>query len=151
MIHLTSIEKTRELATAIAQNLNGNLGIELIGDVGAGKTTFTSQLAKALGITDPIQSPTFTISHRYEAKRNLTLAHYDFYRLHDAGILRDELDETINDSHTVTVVEWAEIVNDVLPDDRLQLHFKVTGETSRQVTISSGGPKSGRILELLRL
>ena len=85
--------------------LHGGETLELIGDIGAGKTTLTKGLARGLQIDDEVQSPTFTISRNYEAADGLRLAHYDFYRLPDAGIMKMELDEAIHDSHTITVIE----------------------------------------------
>ena len=108
------------LGTQIAAQLHGGQVIELIGDVGAGKTTFTKGLARGLGITEAVQSPTFTISRLYQGKR-WHLAHYDFYRLDDAGIMQDELAETLADRDTITVIEWAGSVAGVLPADHITI------------------------------
>ncbi len=120
-------------AERIGAKLRGGEVFELIGDVGAGKTTFTKSLARGMGIDEPIQSPTFTISNRYESPRNLALVHYDFYRLHDAGIMQDELAETFTGERTVTVVEWADTVRGVLPADRIIITIMPTGEFSRHI------------------
>lgn len=108
---------------------------ELVGDVGAGKTTFVKGLALGLGIEDEVQSPSFTISRVYDARDELQLVHYDFYRLTDAGILLNELQDTVNDPKTVTVIEWAAIVEGVLPEGRFTLRLTSPTETSRQVEI----------------
>lgn len=108
------------LGTQIAAQLHGGQVIELIGDVGAGKTTFTKGLARGLGITEAVQSPTFTISRRYQGKR-WHLAHYDFYRLDDAGIMQDELAETLADPDTITVIEWAGSVAGILPAEHITI------------------------------
>jgi tRNA A37 threonylcarbamoyladenosine biosynthesis protein TsaE len=63
------------------------------------------------------------------------LAHYDFYRLDDPGLLRHELEESFNDERTVTVIEWAQIVKDVLPDKRLTITIDKTGDDARSFTI----------------
>ena len=99
-------EMTRQLADQIAHQLAAPLVIELIGDVGAGKTTFTRHLARALGVTEPVQSPTFTLSRVYDVADGRRLVHYDFYRLGEAGIIADELAETSADDTTITVIEW---------------------------------------------
>lgn len=129
--------------------LRGGEVIELVGDVGAGKTTLTKGIAAGMGIDEDIQSPSFTISRVYDTPGGVNLAHYDFYRLQDAGIMADELHETIHDASTVTIIEWAEIVEDVLPSDRLDIRISSPSETTRSVTIQAGGQVSGEILKEL--
>ena len=110
IIEVGSENETRALGERLGALLRGGETIELVGDVGAGKTTFVKGLALGLGIDEDVQSPSFTISRLYDARDNLRLAHYDFYRLTNAGIMADELTETTQDSATVTVIEWADIV-----------------------------------------
>jgi tRNA threonylcarbamoyladenosine biosynthesis protein TsaE len=126
--------------------LRGGEIIELVGDVGAGKTTLTKGIAAGLEIDEDVQSPSFTISRTYDTPHGLHLAHYDFYRLHDAGIMADELHETVHDPTTVTIIEWAEIVNGVLPIDRLGVHITSPGEHTRRVELVAGGEKSKELL-----
>lgn len=128
--------ETKALAASIGRALKGGEVFELIGDVGAGKTTFTKGLALGLGIDDDVQSPSFTISRVYDARDGLQLAHYDFYRLDDAGIMADELREVVDDKTTVTVVEWADIVDGVLPEHRIVLKFSSPAETTRHIDAS---------------
>lgn len=133
---VTSESAMRALGQAIGKHLRGGEVIELIGDVGAGKTTLTKGIAIGLGVDEDVQSPSFTISRTYQTARpDLLLAHYDFYRLHDPGIMASELDEVVNDKGVVTVVEWAEIVNDVLPDGHVRMIIIPTSETARRVVI----------------
>jgi tRNA threonylcarbamoyladenosine biosynthesis protein TsaE len=129
--------------------LNGGEIIELIGDVGAGKTTLAKGIAGGLGIDEDVQSPSFTISRVYETANNLQLAHYDFYRLQDAGIMAAELHETLSDQHSVTLIEWAEIVGGVLPEDRLSISITSPSESSREILLASRGEKSGYLLKEL--
>lgn len=110
--------------------------IELVGDVGAGKTTFARGLAEGLGATEPVTSPSFTISKRYAIK-NGTLAHYDFYRLPEPGLMSEDLAESIADPHTVTVVEWANTVDDILPPEHLVFTITVEEDGSRTVEVHS--------------
>ena len=128
--------ETQELARKIGALLKGGEVIELVGDVGAGKTTFVKGLAKGLAIEEDVQSPSFTISRVYDARDNLRLAHYDFYRLSDAGIMNDELAEMIQDPGAITVIEWADIVEGVLPRNRLTIRFESPTETTRTLTLS---------------
>ena len=124
--------------------------IELVGDVGAGKTTLTKGIAEGMGIAETVQSPSFTISRVYDdTMTGLRLAHYDFYRLHDAGIMAEELRETAQDSQAVTIIEWADIVSGVLPEDRLTITITAVTETGRHVELNPHGPLSQRLAEAL--
>lgn len=109
------------LGERIGSALQGGEVIELIGDVGAGKTTFVKGLGRGLLLDEDVQSPSFTISRVYQARDGLELHHYDFYRLQDAGVMSYELAESIDDPKVVTVVEWAETVKEVLPDEHVRL------------------------------
>ena len=123
--------------------------LELIGDVGAGKTTLAKGIAQGMGVDEDVQSPSFTISRVYDASKGLHLAHYDFYRLHDAGIMAAELHETIHEPKTATIIEWAEIVSGVLPTDRLTLKIASPSETARSITCEPGGERSSTLLKRL--
>ncbi|HEY5695464.1 MAG TPA: tRNA (adenosine(37)-N6)-threonylcarbamoyltransferase complex ATPase subunit type 1 TsaE, partial [Candidatus Saccharimonadales bacterium] len=91
----------------------------------------------------------FTISRVYDTPKSLQLAHYDFYRLHDAGIMAAELHETTHDQKTVTIIEWAEIVKGVLPNDRLTITITSPSENQRLLTWHAGGPNSKKVMEKL--
>ena len=109
--------------------------IELIGDVGAGKTTFTRGLAAGLGITEPITSPSFTISKSYALKNGGRLIHYDFYRLPDPGLMLDDLQENLQDPNNIIIVEWGESITDILPENRTKITIKYTNDDSREVIL----------------
>ena len=111
---------------------NSSRVIELIGDVGAGKTTFTRGLAEGLGATEPITSPSFTISKRYAIKNGI-LAHYDFYRLPDPGLMSEDLAESISDPQTITVIEWADTIKNVLPANRLIFQIRINDDGTRTI------------------
>ena len=136
----------KTLGRVIGQALAGGEVIELVGDVGAGKTTLTKGLAEGLAITEPIQSPTFTISRVYDARDGLRLCHYDFYRLGEAGIMGDEISEMMQEDSTITVIEWAGAVNEVLPSDRLVITIAAITETERQLEVTANGAHSERLL-----
>lgn len=136
-----------QFGAKLAAKLQPGDVVELIGDVGAGKTTLTRAIARALGITEVISSPTFTISNVYEFAGG-TLAHYDFYRLREAGIMADELGETINDSQTITIIEWGDVVVDILPDNRITIEIASPTETSRQVQLTARGTMKNRFGDL---
>jgi len=112
-----SSEETWELARKLAPLLSEGDLINLSGDLGAGKTVFTKGLAEGLGVGMPVTSPTFTIIREYEGR--LPLYHFDVYRLASP----DELEELGADEYFygdgVTVVEWGDKVEEILPDERL--------------------------------
>ena len=110
--------------------------IELVGDVGAGKTTFTKGLARGLEITEEITSPTFTISKVYENSRGQKLVHYDFYRLENPGIMVEDLFENLQDPQTVTVIEWADTVSEILPANHLRLEILINDDGSRTLDLT---------------
>lgn len=130
-----SEESMRELGKRLGSSFKGGEVVELIGDVGAGKTTLTKGIAVGLGVTEDVQSPSFTLSRLYEGANNIQLAHYDFYRLSDPGILADELVDTMGQADTVTVIEWADIVEGVLPDERITIHITSPSESERRITM----------------
>ncbi len=103
--------------------------IELRSDLGGGKTTFVKGLAKGAGCSATVNSPTFTLSRIYPAK-DFQIYHFDFYRLAEPGILAEQLAEAVNDKSSVVVVEWADIVEDVLPTSRISIQFRPTGNSS---------------------
>lgn len=135
----------KQFGERLGRLLHGGETIELIGDVGAGKTTLTKGIALGLGVDEDVQSPSFTISRVYDGRDGLQLAHYDFYRLDNAGIMADELSEVVGDPQIVTVIEWAGIVEGVLPVDRLTLRIISPAEHVREVTVTTSGPRSHSI------
>lgn len=193
------IIKTEEEMLALGNHLAQNLPLpavfELVGDVGAGKTTFTRGLAAGLDIREPVTSPSFTISKRYifplsqnvvkkteTGKENVVkntetevetpqpknptsssknvvkittstaspedprptlgqLVHYDFYRLDDPGIMREELSESLSDPNSVIVVEWGESIADLLPRHTIRLQIALQPDGSRDLQFSSSDPQ----------
>lgn len=133
IIEVKSEAEMKALARTIGSRLRGGEVIELIGDIGAGKTTFTKGLATGLAIDDDVQSPSFTISRVYDARDGLQLAHYDFYRLNDPGIMANEIAELARDTASVTVIEWADVVGGVLPDDRIRITIETISDNERRV------------------
>lgn len=132
-ISSTSSEATEQLAERLGKSLKGGEIIELISDLGGGKTTFVRGLARGAGSTDRVASPTFTISRVYEAG-SLEIHHFDFYRLGEAGLIAEELSEVISEPNVVTVVEWADIVKDVLPAKRFSVVLEKTPTDGRVIT-----------------
>ena len=124
----------------IAQNLESekfpNMVICLEGDLGSGKTVFTKGFAQALGIEETVTSPTFNIIKEY-TNGELPLYHMDVYRL-DGKV--DDLG--IEDYYTrggVTIIEWSDMIKDYLPEERLDIKFKVIDEDTRALTFTPHG------------
>ncbi|MBB1109004.1 tRNA (adenosine(37)-N6)-threonylcarbamoyltransferase complex ATPase subunit type 1 TsaE [Limosilactobacillus sp. pH52_RY] len=128
---LTNRDATIVLGKKIGQQLVAGDVLVLDGDLGAGKTTFTKGLAAGLAIPDIIKSPTFTIIHEYQDGR-LPLYHMDAYRLENGGAEDLGLEEYF-DGDGVSVVEWAEFVEDELPADFLAIHFKRTDDDNTRI------------------
>lgn len=125
-----------ELGKSIANSLSAPKTIELIGDVGAGKTTLTKGIIAGLGVASPVTSPSFTISNTYFSRaKNLTIKHYDFYRLADPGLMLGEISESTSDPETISIIEWGESVVAVLPDDRLSITISQDDFGNRLVEI----------------
>lgn len=139
----------KQLGEAIGRSVSGGEVLELVGDIGAGKTTLTKGIARALEISEPVQSPTFTISRVYDSPKGLRLAHYDFYRLGEAGIMGDEIREAMDDD-SVVVVEWAGAVDDDLPKDRLVVKITTISEEERLVEFHPGGKKSTELWQKIK-
>jgi len=147
ILEISSEEKMKELGRYLGLLLVGGEIIELIGDVGAGKTTLAKGIAVGLGVGEYVQSPSFTISRIYDGRDDLKLAHYDFYRLNDAGVMADELAETMANKKTVTIIEWADVVGGVLPVDRLSITISAIDENYRKLEIKAGGNNSNVLLK----
>jgi len=113
--------------------LRGGEVIELVSDLGGGKTAFVRGLAKGMGSKDVVHSPSFTLSNQYAAG-HLTLHHFDFYRLDEPGIMQNEIAEVLEDSTAVVAVEWANIIENVLPPDRLTITIQSVDEDQRDIS-----------------
>ena len=122
-----------EYGKKLAQSRQAPQVLELLGDVGAGKTTLTRGIATGLGVQEPVSSPSFTISKEYQGEK-YRLVHYDFYRLNDPGIMAEDLLDSVSDNNTITIVEWGESIRDVLPENRLRITIKNLDENTREVS-----------------
>lgn len=129
-----SQEDTFKIANDFSKQLKAGDVICFYGDLGAGKTSFVKGLAEGIGIEEYITSPTFTIMNQYDGR--LTLYHFDVYRVSDS----DELYEIGWDEFVygdgVSVIEWAELVEDILPDKRYNITIeKGEDDNYRKITI----------------
>jgi len=131
----------------LAQNLESekfpNMVICLDGELGSGKTVFTKGIANALGIEESITSPTFTIIKEYEGE--LPLYHMDVYKL-DGNTDGIGIEEYFN-KNGVVVIEWASTIKDILPEERLDIKFKVVDENKRLLILKPHGKKYEELCE----
>ena len=148
-ITINGEDEMKIFGARIGSALRGGECIELIGDVGAGKTTLTKGIAAGMMVEETVQSPTFTISRTYDSPKGIRLNHYDFYRLSDPGIMSDELAESLQDSDTSIVIEWGDIVESVLPDDHLTITIISPTEGSRVVKLDAHGEVSQKLVEVI--
>ena len=137
-IDSSSSEDTSGLGERLGLNCKGGEVFLLSSDLGGGKTTFAQGLARGLGASEHVGSPTYTISRVYPCKNGLYLHHFDFYRLHEAGVVAHELSEVIDDPHAIVAIEWGDVVSDVLPARAvtLTLNRVPAADTHRHITIS---------------
>lgn len=133
-MNIKSEQEMLELGRKYASDLVFPAVIELVGDVGAGKTTFVRGLAEGLGVKEPVTSPSFTISKTYALPEGGRLVHYDFYRLPEPGLMADDLAENLADEKNVVVIEWGESVNDLLPKKHSRVEIKYS-EEGREVNL----------------
>lgn len=131
---LSSEQEMLDYGAKLAKSLKTPTTIELVGDVGAGKTTIVRGIAKGLGIKEPVTSPSFTISRQYATPDDKLLIHYDFYRLPDPGLMIEDLNESLSDPTAITVVEWADSVADILPQNHLKIAIALNDDGSRTIT-----------------
>lgn len=128
-----SVDATLKLGEAIGKSLKGGEIIELRGDIGAGKTTFVRGLVSGIESSDHVSSPTFTVKNTYEGR--ILLHHLDLYRLHEPGVVEHELTEIIGLPNEAVVIEWAETVEDALPESRMIMKFVSPEENLRLIAI----------------
>lgn len=134
-IESTKPEDTFAAGEKIGSILKGGEVIQLVGDLGAGKTSLVRGLAHGLGSIDEVASPSFTISREYSCRDDITLHHFDFYRLDEPGIMLPEIQELIGDPKVIVAVEWGEIVDSVMPENTIQIEIKATDELSRLIKV----------------
>lgn len=134
-------EMTEKIAEKYAQSINSPTVISLVGDLGAGKTTFTKGFAKGLGVKELITSPTFTIMNDYKSGR-LPLYHFDMYRLNgkdEASNLGFDEYFDLRKLDGVVVCEWAENVLGLLPSLHVEIIFEKIDENKRKIKIGVKG------------
>ena len=133
-----SEDDTMELAQNLESEKFPNMVICLEGDLGSGKTVFAKAFALALGVTENITSPTFTIIKEYYGGE-MPLFHMDVYRLNE--VKQDLGIEEYFTKKGVTIIEWSDLIEDILPKNRLDIRIKIIDENTRQFVITPHGSK----------
>ncbi len=131
-----SPEETEAVGAALGRIIPAGTVIAYRGDLGAGKTAFTRGLARGLGYSDAVTSPTYTIVNEYLGGR-LPLFHFDMYRLASADDLWDIGWDDYLDRNGVCAVEWSENVEEAL-EGAVCVHIEKTGDSTRRITIEGG-------------
>ena len=134
----TSSSETKEIAKKLVLKLESGTTICLHGDLAAGKTTFTQGIAEALSI-DRLISPTFIIMREYSAHNHQSISylyHLDLYRLSSSEEIKAfDLTEIMKDNHNLVVIEWPDRIEDILPQDRIDVYLKATDTNEREISI----------------
>ena len=133
---ISSLEDLNQFAQKIAEQIQPGTVLALDGPLGAGKTTFVQFLAKHLGITQPIVSPTFTIMHQYPWKKDSLVYHLDCYRLRRVDeVFNVGLTEIIDQKKHLVIIEWPGVAQPLLPDSTVWFEFTMGGNNQRQIVI----------------
>lgn len=144
-----SVEETQQLAQSFGALVQPGDVLTLTGDLGAGKTTFTQGLARGLGIDEPVSSPTFTIIKEYDSGR-IPLYHMDIYRLGEQAAAEDLGYDDYFYGEGVSVVEWADFLDDLLPEDLIRLTIIKGDGDERTLTLAGTGPRAEQRLKELK-
>ena len=126
-INLRNECETIKLGEQIAEAVKPGMTIAMVGDLGAGKTTMSRAIIQALGVDEPVTSPTFTIVNEYEG--NLPIYHFDVYRLSDVSELQEIGYEEYINGNGVCIIEWANLIAEELPLDSVIVTLKYSEDT----------------------
>ena len=137
-LHIASEKETEKLGEAIGRAAVPGMVIALIGDLGTGKTTLTKSIARGLGVTETVTSPTFNIIREYRSGR-IPLFHFDVYRIADPEEMYELGYEEYFYGDGVCVVEWADLIEELLPEDAVIIRMnRGAAEEEREYTIEGG-------------
>ena len=122
----------------------------LISDLGGGKTTLTKSIVAGTGSADEVSSPSFTLTNRYQAPQGFELAHYDFYRLQEGGVLAEALKEDLASRQIVTILEWPEIIEGLIEDPALVVSITAVSDTQRVIELDDPSESYQHLLKDLQ-
>jgi tRNA threonylcarbamoyladenosine biosynthesis protein TsaE len=144
--HTSSPDETQTFGERIGTLLTGGMLIALFGGLGAGKTTLTKGIARGLGVDDIIHSPTFNLIHEHTGR--MAFYHFDVYRLHDSSDMYDLGYDDYFYGDGVSIIEWPEVIADILPAERLEIHISSDGD-DRIFDLQSFGSEYADIISKL--
>jgi tRNA threonylcarbamoyladenosine biosynthesis protein TsaE len=150
ILETSSAAETGRLGQRLAQPLRGGDVIALSGELGSGKTTFTQGLARGLGVRAAVTSPTFVLINRYPAPDGRVLQHADCYRLANAPLEMWDIGLTdLYEGDDIVVIEWADRIPGLLPDEYLEIAFAYLDENRRRLLFVAHGERPAELLAAL--
>ena len=135
-IVIASLDELKDVAEAVIESLEGRNVVALFGAMGAGKTTLISAIMEHLGSTDNVTSPTFALVNQYNTAVNEPVYHFDFYRINRIEEAFDMGYEEYFYSGDLCLVEWPELIEDLLPEDAMVVRIEVLSPTERKFSIN---------------
>ena len=138
MIVTHAAQETRDLGAKLAAHLRPGDVVLLRGDLGAGKSEFARGVARGLGVTGPVPSPSFTILNVYDEGR-MPLYHFDWYRIHDPDEIGEMGFEEQIGGDGIALIEWSEQAPEYVPDRALEIHIHTVDENTREITMEPLG------------
>ena len=145
------LTETAHLTKMFNKHIQNGIFVCLFGEIGAGKTAFVKLLAKDMGITDKVTSPSFVILNEYKTGNKVPFYHFDLYRLENTGVssISDELRE-YSTGRKITFVEWAEFSQGELPFERIEINVTYDNDDSRIYEFKTVGEKDKKVIEGLK-
>lgn len=134
-IEISSLDKISEAAAQFVSKMGDRKVYVFYGKMGAGKTTFIKSVCETLGVTDVINSPTFAIVNEYEDGKGEPIYHFDFYRINKEEEAYDFGYEDYFYSNNVCFIEWPEMVQNLIPEDAIEVHITENEDGTRTVTV----------------
>ena len=135
-IVIASLDELKDVAEAVVESLEGRNVVALFGAMGAGKTTLISAIMEHLGSTDNVTSPTFALVNQYNTATNEPVYHFDFYRINRIEEVFDMGYEEYFYSGELCLIEWPELIEELLPEDAMVVRIEVLSPTERKFTIA---------------
>lgn len=136
---ISNINDLKAPAQKVVEMLSDHSVACFYGEMGAGKTTFIKQICEELGVVDNTSSPTFSIVNEYLDSEGLSVYHFDFYRIKNLLEAQDIGAEEYFYSNDVCLIEWPEMIKELIPEQHLEISIKLVGVTDRELTITIRG------------
>ncbi|MCT4508847.1 MAG: tRNA (adenosine(37)-N6)-threonylcarbamoyltransferase complex ATPase subunit type 1 TsaE [Tepidibacter sp.] len=147
-IYLKNEQETSEIGYRLGQLLNKGDVVCLIGDLGAGKTTITKSIAKALEVDDYITSPTFTIVNEYDGR--YSLYHFDVYRISSSEDMYEIGFEEYVYGEGICIIEWANLIEDILPDEYINIELNYKDDGREMILTAYGKHYENIVKEIIK-